>query len=85
VKARKKGSMALWSRLLSAFRGPGPPSSVDITMHLSRLNSLVLAYQDVENLASELEMDALLEQELRWFRQHRLKLTIKDGQHVLDT
>ncbi len=54
-------------------------------MHLSRLNSLVLAYQDVENLASEREMDALLEQELRWFRQHRLKLTIKDGQHVLDT
>ncbi len=54
-------------------------------MHLSRLNSLVLAYQDVENLASELEMDALLEQELRWFRQHRLKLTIKDGQHVMDT
>jgi len=77
--------MDLWSRLFSAFRRPEAPSLRDITMHLSRLNSLVLAYQDVENLAGEREMDALLEQELRWFRQHRLKLTIKDGQHVLDT
>ncbi len=43
--------MDLWSRLFSAFRRPEAPSLQDITMHLSRLNSLVLAYQDVENLA----------------------------------
>jgi hypothetical protein len=74
------------SRLSRIFKIPEPPSEEEIEVHLRRLNSLVLGYQDVERLRDELELDKLVAHELQWFKRHHLKLTRTiDGQHVLET
>jgi hypothetical protein len=78
--------MGFFSRLIRLLKASVPPSQEEIEGHLRRLNSLVLAYQDVERLRDELGMDELVAQELQWFKRHHLKLTrTPDGHHVLET
>ena len=67
--------MGFLSRLISLFKAPVPPSQEEINAHLRRLNSLVLAYQDIKNLEDWLAVDREIEMELQWFDIHHLKVT----------
>lgn len=60
------------------------PAQSEIESRLSRLNNLVLAYQDCCTPADEAWLDCQVTLQLAWFARHNLKLSrTKEGQHIV--
>jgi hypothetical protein len=76
VEERRR-SMKYLSYITNLFKASEPARYEEIALHISRLNVLLQAYQQIKTMtvAEWQATEREIEMELQWFDIHRLKLT----------